>query len=199
MRRMLKTALAASLLMLPMLSLAQSETKDTGDREIRIGNIMPYSGSLTEFSSIGKSESAYFDMINDRGGINGRKVKFITLDDGSNPRRALEQTRRLIDYDGALLVFGSFGTPGNFAVRSYLNDNKIPQLFVASGDEEWSKPDEFPWTMGWQPSFHTEGRIYANYVQAFIRTVRPPTPGTNTPRTVGLWRTASRKCRRCIQ
>lgn len=104
MRRMLKIALAAWLLIVSMLSLAQSETKDTGDREIPIGNIMPYSGPLTEFSSIGKSESAYFAMINDRGGINGRKVKFITRDDGSNPRRALEQTRRLIDDDGALLI-----------------------------------------------------------------------------------------------
>ncbi|WP_247276150.1 MULTISPECIES: ABC transporter substrate-binding protein [unclassified Bradyrhizobium] len=167
MRMMLKTALAASLLIVPMLSFAESETKDAGDREIRIGNIMPYSGPLTDFSSIGKSESAYFNMINDHGGINGRKVKFITRDDGSNPRKALEQTRRLIDEDHALLIFGSFGTPGNFAVRSYLNENKIPQLFVASGDEEWNKPDEFPWTIGWQPSFHTEGRIYANYVQAF--------------------------------
>lgn len=167
MRRMLKSVLAASLMIAPMLCLAEPARKDTGDREIRIGNIMPYSGPLTEFSSIGKSESAYFDMINDRGGINGRKVKFITRDDGSDPRRALEQTRRLIDDDDALLIFGSFGTPGNFAVRSYLNNGKIPQLFVASGDDEWNKPDAFPWTMGWQPSFHTEGRIYANYVQAF--------------------------------
>jgi len=167
MRMTLKTALAASLLIVPMLSLATSETKGTGDSEIRIGNIMPYSGPLTEFSSIGKTESAYFNMINDRGGINGRKVRFITRDDGSSPRTALEQTRRLIDDDNALLIFGSFGTPGNFAVRSYLNENKIPQLFVASGDEEWNKPDAFPWTMGWQPSFRTEGRIYANFVQAF--------------------------------
>jgi branched-chain amino acid transport system substrate-binding protein len=167
MRMMLKSVLAASLMIVPMLCLAQPESKNTSAREIRIGNIMPYSGPLTEFSSIGKSESAYFDMINDRGGINGRKVKLITRDDGSNPRRALDQTRRLIEDDDARLIFGSFGTPGNFAVRPYLNDNKIPQLFVASGDEEWNKPDEFPWTMGWQPSFHTEGRIYANYVQAF--------------------------------
>jgi ABC-type branched-subunit amino acid transport system substrate-binding protein len=167
MRLMLKTVLAASLLVVPMLSLAASESKNTSDREIRIGNIMPYSGPLTEFSSIGRAESAYFDMINDRGGINGRKVKFISRDDGSNPRTALDETRRLIDDDNVRLIFGSFGTPGNLAVRSYLNENKIPQLFVASGDEEWNKPATFPWTMGWQPSFRTEGRIYANFVQAF--------------------------------
>jgi branched-chain amino acid transport system substrate-binding protein len=167
MRMMLKTLFAASLLVAPMLPLAASETKDTGDGEIRIGNIMPYSGPLTEFAAIGKTESAYFDMINDRGGINGRKVRFISRDDGSDLRKGLEQTRRLIDDDNVLLIFGSFGTPGNLAVRSYLNENKIPQLFVASGDEEWSKPAAFPWTMGWQPPFRTEGRIYANFVQAF--------------------------------
>jgi ABC-type branched-subunit amino acid transport system substrate-binding protein len=167
MRMTLKTVLAASLLVVPMLCLAASVSKNTSDSEIRIGNIMPYSGPLTEFSSIGRAESAYFDMINDRGGINGRKVKFISRDDGSNPRTALDETRRLIDDDNVRLIFGSFGTPGNLAVRSYLNENKIPQLFVASGDEEWNKPATFPWTMGWQPSFRTEGRIYANFVQAF--------------------------------
>jgi ABC-type branched-subunit amino acid transport system substrate-binding protein len=167
MRMTLKTVLAASLLVVPMLCLAASVSKNTSDSEIRIGNIMPYSGPLTEFSSIGRAESAYFDMINDRGGINGRKVKFISRDDGSNPRTALDETRRLIDDDNVRLIFGPFGTPGNLAVRSYLNENKIPQLFVASGDEEWNKPATFPWTMGWQPSFRTEGRIYANFVQAF--------------------------------
>ncbi|MGL3109132.1 ABC transporter substrate-binding protein [Bradyrhizobium sp. BR 1432] len=167
MRMILKIVFAASLLAAPMLPLAASETKDTGDGEIRIGNIMPYSGPLTEFAPIGKTESAYFDMINDRGGINGRKVRFISRDDGSNPRKALEQTRQLIEDDHVLLISGSFGTPGNLAVRPYLNENRIPQLFVASGDQEWNKPAEFPWTMGWQPPFRAEGRIYANYVQAF--------------------------------
>ncbi|MGY4572017.1 ABC transporter substrate-binding protein [Bradyrhizobium sp. USDA 3256] len=167
MRMMLKTIFAASLLVAPVFPLAASETKDGGDSEIRIGNIMPYSGPLTEFASIGKTESAYFDMINDRGGINGRKVRFISRDDGSNPRKAVEQTRQLIEDDNVLLISGSFGTPGNLAVRAYLNENRIPQLFVASGDQEWSKPAEFPWTMGWQPPFRAEGRIYANFGQAF--------------------------------
>jgi branched-chain amino acid transport system substrate-binding protein len=168
MRMMLKTVLAAQLPVVPTFSLAASETKDTDDSEIRVGDIMPCSCPLTKFSSIGKTESAYFDMINDCGGINGRKVvKFISRDDGSNPRTALDETRRLVDDDNVVLIFGSFGTPGNSAVRSYLNENKIPQLFAASGDEEWNKPAAFPWTMGWQPSFRTEGRIYANFVQAF--------------------------------
>jgi branched-chain amino acid transport system substrate-binding protein len=135
--------------------------------EIRIGNVMPYSGPLSEFGAIGKAEAAYFDMINARGGINGRKVRFITRDDNSDPATALELTRGLVEKDNVLLMFGSFGTPGNLATRWYLNERKIPQLFVASGDEELSRPGAFPWTMGWQPSFKAEGRIYANYIQAY--------------------------------
>src|SRR6266404_1423526 len=136
------------------------------DTEIRIGNIMPYTGPLAAFATIGKAEAAYFDMVNDNGGINGRKVKFISYDDSSNPATAVEQTRKLIETDKVLLMFGSFGTPSNLATRSYLNDRKIPQLFVASGDNEWGNPKAFPWTMGWQPTFRAEGRIYANYIQA---------------------------------
>ncbi len=105
-------------------------------------------------------------MVNDNGGINGRKVKFISYDDSSSPATAVEQTRKLIETDKVLLMFGSFGTPSNLATRSYLNDRKIPQLFVASGDNEWGNPKAFPWTMGWQPTFRVEGRIYANYIQA---------------------------------
>jgi branched-chain amino acid transport system substrate-binding protein len=137
------------------------------DMEIRIGNLMPYTGALAAFAAIGKAEAAYFDMINDRGGINGRKVRFISHDDNSDPTTALDLTRGLVERDKVLLMFGSFGTPGNLAVRSYLNERKIPQLFVASGDAELSNPKAFPWTMGWQPSFRAEGRIYANYIQAF--------------------------------
>jgi branched-chain amino acid transport system substrate-binding protein len=145
----------------------QRTEQPTSDDEIRIGNLMPYSGPLAEFGAIGKAEAAYFDMINDRGGINGRKVRFITRDDNSDPTTALEQTRTLVEKDDVLLMFGSFGTPANLATRSYLNERKIPQLFIASGDEEVSRPKAFPWTMGWQPSFRAEGRIYANYIQAF--------------------------------
>jgi branched-chain amino acid transport system substrate-binding protein len=136
------------------------------DTEIRIGNVMPYTGPLAAFSTIGSTEAAYFDMINERGGINGRKLKFISYDDSSDPATALEQTKKLVETDKVLLMFGSFGTPGNLAARSYLNERKIPQLFLASGDEEWSNPKAFPWTMGWQPAFRAEGQIYANYIQA---------------------------------
>src|SRR5580692_7855973 len=137
------------------------------DTEIRIGNVMPYTGPLQAFGSIGKAEAAYFAMINERGGINGRKLRFISYDDNSDPATALDLTRGLVERDNVLLMFGSFGTPGNLAVQSFLNERKIPQLFVASGDEALSNPEAFPWTMGWQPSFRDVGRIYANYIQAF--------------------------------
>jgi ABC-type branched-subunit amino acid transport system substrate-binding protein len=137
------------------------------DTEIRIGNLMPYSGNLEVFGAIGKAEAAYFEMINERGGINGRKVRFISYDDKSNPVAALDLTRSLIEKDNVLLMFGSFGTPGNFAVRKYLNERQIPQLFVASGDDQLFDPSLFPWTMGWQPSLREEGRIYADYIQEF--------------------------------
>ena len=136
------------------------------DTEIRIGNIMPYTGPLAAFASIGRAEAAYFDMINERGGINGRKIKFSSLDDSSNPRTAAEHTRELVEQERVHVMFGSFGTPSNLATRTYLNESNIPQLFVASGDEEWAHPKRFPWTMGWQPSFRAEGRIYANYIQS---------------------------------
>ena len=136
------------------------------DSEIRIGNIMPYTGPLAAFGAIGRAEAAYFDMVNDNGGINGRKVKFISYDDSSNPATAVEQTQKLVETDKVLLMFGSFGTPSNLATRRYLNERKTPQLFVASGDNEWANPTAFPWSMGWQPTFRAEGRIYANYIQA---------------------------------
>jgi branched-chain amino acid transport system substrate-binding protein len=136
------------------------------DAEIRIGNIMPYTGPLASFATIGRTEAAYFKMIDDRGGIDGRKIRFLSRDDGSDPKKALEETRRLVENDGVSFIFGSFGTPGNLAARPYLNERKIPQLFLASGDEEWDRPVTFPWTTGWQPSFRVEGRIYANYVEA---------------------------------
>lgn len=137
------------------------------DAEIRIGNVVPYTGPLAAFGAIGRAEAAYFDMVNDRGGINGRKVRFISYDDSSDPTTAAERTHQLIETDEVLLMFGSFGTPGNLATRSYLNDGKIPQLFVASGSEEWANPKRFPWTIGWQPTYRAEGRIYANYIEAF--------------------------------
>jgi branched-chain amino acid transport system substrate-binding protein len=144
----------------------QRPEPSANDAEIRIGNLMPYTGPLAEFAAIGKAEAAYFDMINERGGINGRKVRFISHDDNSDPTVALDLTRGLVERENVLLMFGSFGTPGNLAVRRFLNERNVPQLFVASGAEELSDPKAFPWTMGWQPSFRAEGRIYANYIQA---------------------------------
>src|SRR5271163_3424052 len=138
----------------------------TSDTDIRIGNIMPYTGLLAAFATIGKAEAAYFDMVNDNGGINGRKVRFISYDDSSDPATAIELTSKLVETDKVRLMFGSFGTPTNLATRSYLNDRRIPQLFVASGDNRFANPKAFGWTMGWQPPFRVEGRIYANYIQA---------------------------------
>jgi branched-chain amino acid transport system substrate-binding protein len=141
--------------------------QSSDDSEIRIGNLMPYTGNLAEFGAIGKAEAAYFDMINARGGINGRKIRFISRDDNSDPTVALDLTRGLVERDNVHLMFGSFGIPGNLAVRRFLNERKVPQLFVASGAEELGDPKAFPWTMGWQPSFRAEGRLYANYIQAY--------------------------------
>jgi branched-chain amino acid transport system substrate-binding protein len=140
---------------------------DSPDTEIRIGTVMPYTGELAAFGAIGRAEAAYFEMINDRGGINGRAIRLISYDDRSRPANALDLTRTLVEADHVLLVFGSFGTPGNLAVRKYLNEKRIPQLFVASGDDAWADPKSFPWTMGWSPPFRIEGRIYANYIQAY--------------------------------
>jgi branched-chain amino acid transport system substrate-binding protein len=163
----LSISLVAALLLACVASRAQ-QVPDAGSSadDIRIGNVMPYTGPLAAFATIGKAEAAYFDMVNERGGINGRKIKFISVDDSSNPRTALQQTRELVEKENVLLMFGSFGTPSNLATRAYLNDKKVPQLFVASGDQEWAQPTQYPWTMGWQPTFRAEGQIYANYIQA---------------------------------
>ena len=139
----------------------------TSDAGIRIGNVMPYTGALAAFGAIGRAEAAYFQMLNEHGGINGRNVEFISYDDSSDPLQAMDLTRNLVETENALFVFGSFGTPSNLVVRKYLNEKHIPQLFVASGDDQWANPRDFPWTMGWPPAFRTEGRIYANYIQAY--------------------------------
>jgi branched-chain amino acid transport system substrate-binding protein len=155
-------------LFLSLLASAASAQQGTApaDSEIRIGNLMPYTGALAAFAAIGKAEAAYFDMINERGGVNGRKIRFISVDDSASPREAAEKTRDLVEKESVHFMFGSFGTPGNIAIRQYLNERKIPQLFVASGGEEWAHPRAFPWTMGWQPASRAEGRIFANYIQA---------------------------------
>jgi branched-chain amino acid transport system substrate-binding protein len=139
---------------------------DTGatDTEIKIGNIMPYSGPASAYGVIGKTEAAYFNKINAEGGINGRKINFITYDDGYSPPKAVEQARKLVESDEVLLVFNPLGTPSNSAIQKYMNAKKVPQLFVATGATKWNEPKDFPWTMGWQPSYQSEARIYAKYL-----------------------------------
>ncbi|MGA7806650.1 ABC transporter substrate-binding protein, partial [Bradyrhizobium sp.] len=139
---------------------------DTGatDTEIKIGNIMPYSGPASAYGVIGRTEAAYFKAINEAGGINGRKINFISYDDAYSPPKAVEQARKLVESDEVLLVFNPLGTPSNSAIQKYMNAKKVPQLFVATGATKWNDPKEFPWTMGWQPSYQSEAHIYAKYI-----------------------------------
>jgi len=139
---------------------------DTGatDTEVKIGHIVPYSGPASAYGIIGKTEEAYFKMINDNGGINGRKIKFISYDDAYSPPKAVEQVRKLVESDEVLLVFNALGTPSNTAIQKYLNAKRVPQLFVATGATKWNDPKHFPWTIGWQPSYQSEARIYAKYL-----------------------------------
>ncbi|WP_024510814.1 ABC transporter substrate-binding protein [Bradyrhizobium sp. ARR65] len=134
------------------------------DTEIKIGNIIPYSGPASAYGVIGKTEEAYFNKINAEGGINGRKIKFISYDDSYSPPKAVEQARKLVESDEVLLIFNSLGTPSNSAIQKYLNAKKVPQLFVATGASKWNDPKNFPWTMGWQPSYQSEAHIYAKYL-----------------------------------
>jgi branched-chain amino acid transport system substrate-binding protein len=139
---------------------------DTGatDTEVKIGNIVPYSGPASAYGIIGKSEEAYFKMINENGGINGRKIKFISYDDAYSPPKAVEQVRKLVESDEVLVVFSALGTPSNTAIQKYLNAKKVPQLFAATGATKWNDPTHFPWTIGWLPSYQSEGRIYAKFL-----------------------------------
>jgi branched-chain amino acid transport system substrate-binding protein len=134
------------------------------DTEIKIGNIMPYSGPASSYSVIGKTESAYFNKINAEGGVNGRKINFISYDDGYSPPKTVEQARKLVESDDVLLIFNSLGTPPNSAIQKYMNQKKVPQLFVATGATKWNDPKEFPWTMGFQPNYQSEAQIYAKYI-----------------------------------
>ena len=139
---------------------------DTGasDTEIKIGNIMPYSGPASAYGIIGKTEAAYFKKINDAGGINGRKINFISYDDAYSPPKTVEQARKLVESDEVLFIFNSLGTPPNSAIHKYMNSKKVPQLFVATGATKWNDPKDFPWTMGWQPNYQSETQIYAKYI-----------------------------------
>jgi ABC-type branched-subunit amino acid transport system substrate-binding protein len=134
------------------------------DTEIKVGNIMPYSGPASAYGVIGRTEAAYFKKINDAGGINGRKINFISYDDAYSPPKAVEQARKLVESDEVLLIFNSLGTPSNSAIQKYMNSKKVPQLFVATGATKWNDPKDFPWTMGWQPNYQSETQIYAKYI-----------------------------------
>jgi branched-chain amino acid transport system substrate-binding protein len=135
------------------------------DTEIKVGNIMPYSGPASAYGLIGKTQEAFFKMINDQGGINGRKINFISYDDGYSPPKAVEQARKLVESDEVLLIFQSLGTPSNSAIQRYMNSKKVPQLFVATGATKFGEnPKQSPYTMGWQPNYQAEGRIYARYI-----------------------------------
>ena len=134
------------------------------DKEIKLGNVNPYSGPASAYGAIGKSMDAYFKKINSEGGINGRQIKFITLDDGYNPSRTVEQMRKLVEEEEVLATVGVLGTPPNSAIHKYMNQKKMPQLFVATGATKWGDPKNFPWTMGWQPNYQGESKIYAQHL-----------------------------------
>jgi branched-chain amino acid transport system substrate-binding protein len=134
------------------------------DTEIKIGQTMPYSGPLSSNGTIGRVEAAYFTKINEEGGINGRKINLISLDDGYSPPRTVEQIRRLVEQEEVLFTFQTLGTPPNTAIQKYMNAKKVPQLFVATGATKWGDPEHYPWTMGWQPTYQHEGQIYAKYL-----------------------------------
>ncbi len=159
-------ALAAAIAAFACSTAFAQKKYDSGatDTEIKIGNIMPYSGPASAYGVIGKTEQAYFNKINAEGGINGRKISFISYDDAYSPPKAVEQARKLVESDNVLLIFNSLGTPSNSAIEKYMNAKRVPQLFVATGASKWNDPKDYPWTMGWQPSYQTEAHIYAAYV-----------------------------------
>src|SRR6202051_2313837 len=162
-----KSAVLAGLLAIAVTSAANAQKRyDPGatDTEIKIGNIMPYSGPASAYATIGKTEAAYFNKINSEGGINGRKIDFVSYDDGYSPPKTVEQARKLVEADEVLLIFNPLGTPGNSAIQKYMNAKKVPQIFVSSGAAKWNDPKNFPWTIGWQPSYQVEARIYAAYI-----------------------------------
>jgi branched-chain amino acid transport system substrate-binding protein len=177
-RTLLKAGLTLGALQLanPSVLRAAAAPKKYGpgatDSQIKIGNIMPYSGPASAYAVIGKTETAFFQMINDNGGINGRKIAFDSYDDGYSPPKTFEQARKLLEDDDVLLIFNSLGTPTNSAIQVYMNQKKVPQLFVATGATKWNDPKHFPWTMGWQPSYQTEAHIYAKYIQKQIPDAR---------------------------
>ncbi len=161
---------AAAVLSGTRVAYAQKKYDDGAtDKEIKIGNTNPYSGPASSYGIIGKLQDAYWKSVNERGGINGRMIKFITLDDGYSPPKTVEMVRQLVEQDKVLCTFNTLGTPTNTAIHKYMNQKKVPMLFVATGASKWGKPKEFPWTMGYQPDYHTEGVIYAKHILANVK------------------------------
>ncbi|WP_414636809.1 ABC transporter substrate-binding protein [Aquabacterium sp.] len=156
-------SLAGSLMLAPALAQKKYDAGAT-DKDIKIGHLNPYSGPASAYGAIGKAIGAYFDKVNADGGVNGRKITFITLDDGYNPAKTVEQARKLVEEDEVLLVFQTLGTPSNTAIHKYMNTKKVPQLFVATGATKWGDPKNFPYTMGWQPNYQSEAKIYALHI-----------------------------------
>ncbi len=155
--------IAAALAASPVLAQKKYDP-GASDKEIKIGNLNPYSGPASAYGTIGKSIGAYLKKVNDEGGVNGRKINYISYDDGYSPPKAVEMARKLVEQDEVLLIFQSLGTPSNSAIQKYMNAKKVPQLFVATGATKWNDPKNFPWTMGWQPNYQTEGTIYAQHI-----------------------------------
>lgn len=172
-RRMAVGAAASSLLVGGRVVHSQTKYDDGAtDKEIKIGHTNPYSGAGSSYGVIGKGIDAYWRMVNDRGGINGRMVKFITLDDGYSPPKTVELVRQLVEQEKVLCLFNTLGTAPNTAIHKYMNQRKVPQLYVATGASKWGKPKEFPWTMGYQPDFRTEAIIYARHILANVPDAR---------------------------
>jgi ABC-type branched-subunit amino acid transport system substrate-binding protein len=162
---------AAALAASPEAAAQKKYDPGASDTEILIGQTMPYSGPLSMLGTMGKAAAAYFDKVNAEGGINGRKLKFVSLDDGYSPPKTLEQTRKLVENDEVLLVFGTIGTPTNLAIHRYLNQRKVPQLLIMSGANRWNDPKSNPWTLGGMLSYEAEGRMYARHM---LSTVKEP-------------------------
>jgi branched-chain amino acid transport system substrate-binding protein len=144
---------------------ARADTPGVTATEIKIGHTIPYSGPASAYGVIGKGHTAYFNMVNENGGVAGRKVNFISLDDGYSPPKTVEQVRRLVEQDGVAFMFSPLGTPNNTAIQKYLNQKKVPTLFVATGADKWGNYKDNPWTIGWQPSYRTEAQIYSKYMR----------------------------------
>src|SRR3954466_2009221 len=157
-------ALLAAALASPAALAQKKYDPGASDKEIKIGNTNPYSGPASAYGTIGKAIGAYFKMLNEQGGINGRKINFISYDDSYSPPKTVEMARKLVEQDEVLFLFQTLGTPSNTAIQKYMNMKKVPQMHVATGASKWNDPKNFKWTMGWQPNYHTEGRIYAQHI-----------------------------------